>query len=63
MPNLNSRNPRPMNGLLIELGEPFRGPVPSIIVFQYNAEKIDRDMTPWSAEAHGGGTYCQASIA
>lgn len=57
MPNGFTRSPKLIKGALIELTEPFLGTVPNIIVFQYNPEKIDREMTPWSAAAQGGGTY------
>ena len=57
MPNAFPRSPKLIKGALIELSEPFLGPVPNIIAFQYNPEKIDRKMTPWTAAAQGGGTY------
>jgi len=31
----------------VELSEPFLGPVPNIIVFQYNPETLSRTLSPW----------------
>jgi hypothetical protein len=36
-----------MKGALVELCEPFLGPIPNIIVFQYNPETISRTLSPW----------------
>jgi hypothetical protein len=55
MPNGFTRSPKLIKGALIELTEPFLGPVPNIIVFQYNPETLSREMTPWSAAAEGEG--------
>ncbi len=41
-------SPQVVKGSFIELSEPFLGPVPSIIPFQYNPEKVTRKMTPWA---------------
>lgn len=45
-----SRTPKVLKGALIELSEPFLGPVPNIIPFQYNPEKMTRTLTPGQAE-------------
>lgn len=61
MTNGFSRSPRLLKGALVELTEPFLGPMPKIIVFQYNPVELSRDLTPWSASVKGGGTYWQES--
>jgi hypothetical protein len=43
-----SRSPKLLKGALVELAEPFLGPIPNIILFQYNPESMTRTMTPWS---------------
>ncbi|MEX0762683.1 MAG: hypothetical protein WD208_13555 [Dehalococcoidia bacterium] len=43
-----SQSPKVVKGAFIELAEPFLGPVPSIIPFQYNPETVTRTMTPWA---------------
>lgn len=43
-----SRSPKVVKGAFIELAEPFLGPIPSIIPFQYNPEKVTRKLTPWA---------------
>jgi hypothetical protein len=48
-----------LKGALVELSEPFLGPVPNIIVFQYNPETMSRDLTPWSADVKQGGHWGQ----
>lgn len=57
MPNGYSRSPKLLKGALVELSEPFLGPVPNIIVFQYNPETLTRELTPWSAEEWSGGRW------
>ena len=62
-----SRSPKVSKGALIELTEPFLGPVPNIIPFQYNPETMTRTLTPWqptgsdedSAESGGGNSLSQ----
>ncbi|MFW6174256.1 MAG: hypothetical protein ACOC5K_00560 [Chloroflexota bacterium] len=41
------KSPKVLKGALIELTEPFLGPVPNIIPFQYNPETSTRTLTPW----------------
>jgi hypothetical protein len=48
MPSGYSQSPRLLKGALVRLGEPFLGPVPNVIVFQYNPESITRQLTPWT---------------
>ena len=56
VPDGYSRSPRLVKGALVALGEPFLGPIPNIIVFQYNPESFTRSLTPWTppAEEEGG---------
>ncbi|MBN1875044.1 MAG: hypothetical protein JXA33_12500 [Anaerolineae bacterium] len=49
-----TRSPKLLKGALVELSEPFLGPVPNVIVFQYNPETMTREFTPWSAEGEDG---------
>jgi hypothetical protein len=42
MPTGYSRSPKLIKGALIKLGEGLLGPVPNVIVFQYNPEKFTR---------------------
>lgn len=48
MPSGYSQSPRLLKGALVRLGEPFLGPIPNVIVFQYNPESITRQLTPWT---------------
>lgn len=51
-----TRSPKLLKGALVELSEPFLGPVPNIIVFQYNPETMTRTLTPWSAGSTKAGS-------
>lgn len=42
------RSPKVLKGALIELTEPFLGPVPNIIPFQFNPDSMTRTLTPWA---------------
>ena len=42
MSNGYSRSPKLLKGALVEFSERFIGPIPNIIVFQYNPETITR---------------------
>jgi len=49
-----SRTPWLIKGALVALSEPFLGPVPNVIVFQYNPESLTRNLNPWAVpEAPG----------
>ena len=50
----NPRSPKLLKGALIEFSERLIGPVPNIIVFQYNPESMTRTLEVWNAG--GGGT-------
>jgi hypothetical protein len=57
MTNGYSRSPKLLKGALVRLSSPFMGPVPTVIVFQYNPETLTRSLTPWelpSEEAESG---------
>ena len=59
MPTGYSRSPKLLKGALVELSERFIGPVPNVIVFQYNPEMMTRALEVWSqggAAASGTGT-------
>lgn len=45
-----SRTPKLLKGALVELSEPFLGPVPNVVIFQYNPETLSRSLTTWSPE-------------
>ena len=47
MPDGTSLSPKLLRGALVQLSEPFIGPVPNIIVFQYNPENLSRTLSPW----------------
>lgn len=42
-----SRTPKLLKGALVELAEPFLGPIPNIVIFQYNPETISRSLKIW----------------
>jgi len=46
MPTGYTRSPKLLKGALIKLGEGFIGPVPNVILFQYNPETLRRDLMP-----------------
>ena len=43
-----SRSPKLLKGALIEFSSRFIGPIPNIIIFQYNPEKLTRSLNPWT---------------
>jgi hypothetical protein len=53
MPTGYSRSPKLLKGALIEFSERFIGPIPNVIVFQYNPEMMTRTLEVWSQ--NGGG--------
>ncbi|MDL1963338.1 MAG: hypothetical protein LWW98_03195 [Deltaproteobacteria bacterium] len=63
MPNGYTRSPKLLKGAFVKLSEEFLGPVPDIIVFQYNPETIKRDLTPSSAESEFGGRWGEETTA
>jgi hypothetical protein len=42
-----SQSPKLLKGALVELSQRFIGPVPNVIVFQYNPETLSRSLTVW----------------
>jgi hypothetical protein len=62
-----SRSPKLLKGVLVELSERFIGPIPNIIMFQYNPESLKRTLEVWTPPpiptgGNGGGDQ-QASDA
>jgi hypothetical protein len=55
MGNGYTRSPKLLKGALVELSERFIGPVPNIIVFQYNPETLTRELTAWQPPGEAGG--------
>lgn len=56
------RSPKLQKGALIEFSERFLGPVPNVIVFQYNPETLSRQLQGWQPPNSGGNDAGQASI-
>jgi hypothetical protein len=50
-----SRSPKLLKGALIEFSERFIGPIPNVIIFQYNPESMTRSLEVWSPGNGGGG--------
>lgn len=53
MANGYSRSPKLLKGALIEFSERFIGPVPNIIIFQYNPETLSRTLSVWTPPEQG----------
>jgi hypothetical protein len=51
-----SRRPLLLKGALIEFSERFAGPVPNVIVFQYNPETMTRTLEVWTPGGAGATT-------
>lgn len=51
-----SRSPKLLKGALIEFSERFIGPIPNVIVFQYNPETMTRALEVWNQNSEGGST-------
>lgn len=51
------RSPKVLKGALVEFSERFLGPIPNIIVFQYNFTSLTRTLEGWQppADAEGAG--------
>lgn len=47
MTNGYTRSPKLLKGALVEFSERFIGPVPNIILFQYNPESLTRSLNAW----------------
>lgn len=61
MPTGYSRSPKLLKGALIEFSERFIGPIPNVIVFQYNPESMTRTMEVWNQNGGGSGAESSAS--
>jgi hypothetical protein len=55
MANGYSQIPKLLNGAIIQFSAPLLVPIPNIIVFQYNPEKVTRTLTPWAPPAQSKG--------
>lgn len=51
MANGYSRSPKLLKGALVEFSERFIGPIPNIIIFQYNPESLSRSLEVWQPPA------------
>lgn len=47
-------SPKLIKGAFVEFSDRFIGPVPNVIVFQYNPETMTRKLEPWDAGGGGG---------
>jgi hypothetical protein len=56
-----SRSPKLLKGALIEFSERFIGPIPNVIVFQYNPESMTRTLEVWNQNGGGSGAESTAS--
>jgi hypothetical protein len=58
MPTGYSRAPKLLKGALIEFSERIIGPIPNVIIFQYNPESMTRTLEVWNqaSDASGAGT-------
>jgi hypothetical protein len=61
MPTGYSRSPKLLKGALIEFSERFIGPIPNVIVFQYNPESMTRTLEVWNQNSGGSGAESAAS--
>ena len=48
MANGYTRSPKLLKGALVEFSERFIGPIPNIIIFQYNPETLSRTLNVWN---------------
>ncbi|MBL7103297.1 MAG: hypothetical protein ISS18_03120 [Bacteroidales bacterium] len=53
MPTGFSRSPKLLKGAFVKLSDEFLVPIPNIIVFQYNPEKMTRSLSPSAETSHG----------
>jgi hypothetical protein len=53
-----TRAPKLLKGALIEFSERFLGPIPNVIIFQYNPETMTRTLEVWTP---GGGSMSTGS--
>lgn len=61
MPTGYSRSPKLLKGALIEFSERFIGPIPNVIVFQYNPETMTRTLEVWNQNSGGSGAESTSS--
>jgi hypothetical protein len=53
-----TRSPKLLKGALVEFSERFLGPVPNVIIFQYNPEAMTRTLEVWTP---GGGSMASGN--
>jgi len=59
-----SRSPKLLKGALVEFSSRIIGPVPNVIMFQYNPETLSRKIDVWGPDTGGhGGANEQSSAA
>lgn len=60
-----SRSPWLLKGALVEFSERFIGPIPNVIIFQYNPETLSRSFSGWGEEDGEGeeGSSSSALVA
>lgn len=63
MTNGFSRSPKLLKGALIEFSERILGPIPNIIVFQYNPETMTRSLEVWQPPSASGQSPDSSSTA
>jgi hypothetical protein len=51
MPTGYTRSPKLLKGALVEFSERFIGPIPNVIIFQYNPETLTRTLNIWGTPA------------
>ena len=57
-----SRSPKLLKGALIEFSERFLGPVPNVIIFQYNPESMTRTLEVWNQGAGGDASGTSETV-
>jgi hypothetical protein len=63
MSNGFSRSPKLLKGALVEFSERFLGPIPNVIIFQYNPETLTRTLDVWNPGGEGGGASADSDTA
>jgi hypothetical protein len=54
MPSEFPRSPQILKGALVAFESQFLGPVPNLVIFQYNPETVTRTLTEQTASGNGG---------
>ena len=61
MPSGYSRSPKLLKGAFVKLAEEFVGPVPNVVVFQYNPEKMTRSLAGLKTAGTGEDALSKSS--